>query len=235
MKYKINDNLFNSKKEIIEYYREILHRNKNNSLMGKDFVDVLELLYFHHKSSEKIGVGIKEIKVEYHIDPFTNKLAYHPHFEIYRHDNTNIDFSYRHAIKCINNENIIISTLKTDVKKAFRHSIREQILDYTESLFNDNGFVICEITKNVLTRDTIHIDHKYPLTFDKLVYDFMELNNLKFKDIKIEDIDGIYSIIGGDMLNEWREYHFKYAVLRPSSVGSNLSESKVQLNFDKFI
>lgn len=62
MKYTITNKEFSSKKDIIEYCRELISRNKNKTLKGKDLKFMLEILK-HHEDDRKLK-DHTHIKVE---------------------------------------------------------------------------------------------------------------------------------------------------------------------------
>ena len=67
----IGEKEFKYKKDAITYYKNILNSYKYGESLNKhDYNDVYNLLQQHQRAKEKIGVGVKEIKV----DRIRNKL-----------------------------------------------------------------------------------------------------------------------------------------------------------------
>ena len=84
---------FKYKKEVLAHFKKILNSyGFNESLSEEDFNDVLNLLKIHPNAKEKIGVGIKKIKVDE--TRYKTKC-----FNVIRVDSSCEIFSY---IKCIN-------------------------------------------------------------------------------------------------------------------------------------
>ncbi len=89
----IGDKNFNTKKELIEHIQTILYKyTPGEKLDKKDFNFVRELLNFHPKSKEKIGCGVKSIKVDKAKEGTTC-------FYILRNDDSYDDFSFGSCIR----------------------------------------------------------------------------------------------------------------------------------------
>ena len=57
--------IFKTKKDALLHFKKILNSyDFGESLNSDDFNEVLDLLKLHEKSKEKIGSGVKEIKVD---------------------------------------------------------------------------------------------------------------------------------------------------------------------------
>lgn len=232
MKYKINGRKFNSKKQIIEYFRKILYRNEGKILDQEDTDDVLELLTYHKDYEKKVGSGIDYIKVEYHIDNLYKVKVRHPHFELYRTDGTNIDFSFIKTISWIKNQKSLDNQHIKDVKASMRFVIKDQIKNFKDKLFQNKKYHKCPILNINYSKATSHIDHEPPLSFDRMIYNFLTEKNLKFKDIELVDVNGIYTTLSDKKLrNEWYNYHKDNACLRGTHRAGNMSQSREKIDW----
>jgi len=104
MKYKIGRKVFGSKDKVKNYFSYILKNTRDGEELTGDYLeDVIGLLQYHTERDEKIGCGIKVIKVERHIDTTKNQKSFTSHFQIYRLDGSDIDFSYNNCIRNLGN------------------------------------------------------------------------------------------------------------------------------------
>jgi len=234
MKYNLNGKQFKTKKEITEHFRNILKRNDNQTLNENDIDYVLDLLKYHKKYEEKIGSGISHVRVEYHIDNLYDRPATHPHFELYRTDGTNIDFSFYKTISWIKNQNTLNNQHPKDVKRAMRHIVKDQIKTFRDKLFQKKRYHKCPILNINYSTVTAHIDHESPLTFDVMIHNFLTEKKLKFNDIQLIEITGIYSTFkNNELRKEWYKYHRDNAILRGTHKAGNMSQSRVSLDWTK--
>ena len=233
MKYQINGKPFKNKSQITEHFRNILKRNDNQTLNQEDTNDVLDLLTYHKEYDEKVGSGIDHVRVEYHIDDLYDRPAKYPHFELYRTDGTNIDFSFHKTISWIKNQKSLDNQHAKDVKTAMRYIVKDQIKRFRDKLFEKKKYHKCPIININYSKATSHIDHEPPLTFDAMVHNFLTEKKLKFKDIELIDITGIYSTFKDtELRKEWYKYHKDNAILRGTHRAGNLSQSRVSLDWD---
>jgi hypothetical protein len=96
-KYKINNILFESKKDIKKKVESILQKNNGKKLLKKDDFDFMINLLSegHPKSYDKIGCGVEGIFINF---SDRRKIS----FFVKRIDKTETSFDYE---KCINNLN----------------------------------------------------------------------------------------------------------------------------------
>lgn len=214
MPYKLAGKTFKTKETLTNYFKYILNNSElNKSLEGQWEYEVIELIKQHSKADEKIGSGISHIVVEKHLDSYTGQPAKHPHFHIYRTDGTNIDFSY---YKCIRNMKsikgnvspLMKSDAEIDAKKAFRFEVKDYIYKFKKDYYGNCKTKKCQATGKRIAISKAEVDHKYPITFDQLVFNFMTENSHKFKDIKLTPVDGIHSKFKDRKLaKQWYDYH----------------------------
>ena len=110
--YIIGDMKFSTKKEIQQYYSNMLNKkySLNEKLDLEDSKQLYHLLRNHPNFEEKRGVGIKFFRVETAVQ-IDVVYAKNNCFWIHRHDGTKIDFSihecykYKNQIKKVEIEN----------------------------------------------------------------------------------------------------------------------------------
>ncbi len=216
---QIGEKTFNTKNQAIDHIREILYRYPlNQSVKGSDLIFMCDLLDLHPDKDRRIGVGIKSIIIEQ--DGEFNKTR---HFSIIRTDDSSIDFSFNKCLSPNLNEPIKL------FKSAARRAIADQIILFRNSSFHDSTQkILCEITGVLIDKNNSHIDHTPPDTFDKIVLDFLNTNNINVDDVKfIEAPNGIGKVFANDNLkNSFADYHKTNAKLRVISPGANLKQKK---------
>ncbi len=199
MKIRIGQHIFNSKKDAISFYKKILFNHKlGDFLSEKETEEIKELLKNHPDYEYKKGLGIKYIFVD--SDGFGKGC-----FWIKRVDNTEIDFSF---YTCINGKKSVLQ----DFESACRRSIAEFIIDFK----NKNG-----ITKD--KRE--HVDHEPPLTFSKIVDDFIKEKNIDLTKIEYDNSSTMTLFIDKKLEKDFYEYHKSVCKLRIISAKENLKNS----------
>jgi len=117
------------------------------------------------------------------------------------------DFSYDKALKNPN------SNLITDVTRAFRYEISNQILDYKSQ-------------HQLIGNSEFHVDHVVP--FKKLFEDFLKEHNLQLQDIELQEIEmkiHRHKIQDRKLAKAWQDYHREKAELQILTVEENLKKS----------
>lgn len=126
-------------------------------------------------------------------------------FGVIRSDGSIIDISFLHAIKCLGSNRGWPQPF-LNFKQAARNVIDDQIISYKDAT---GGF-------------GEHVDHVYPITFDRLLYEFcimQQINPLNITVVERRFKDKLLE-------KEWREYHKKHAVLRRLTATENLRQPK---------
>ena len=212
---------FKYKKDVIAHFKKILNSYNFGELLNKDdFQDVLNLLKIHPNSKEKIGAGIKKIKVDE--TRYKTKC-----YNAIRVDSSSEIFSY---IKCINGS---LSPL-TKFSKTCRDAISDDLRLVKLSFFKGNskkGRVNCQETGELSLWVELNVDHRQPNTFSVIVDRFIELYRIDLSSIEyIESIDNVYLFKDNDLAEEFRKYHKEKANLRLVRKDKNLGRSHLARN-----
>ncbi len=212
----IGKHRFNYKKDALLHFKNILNSyDCGEILKDDDLDDVINLLNQYEKSKEKIGPGIKEIKID--------AVRYNTRcFHIVRVDSSTVVFSYT---KCINGS----PSPTTKFSKACRELIGDDLREVKLSYFkgrSKKGMVKCQETGELCSWEELNIDHRQPNTFSVIVDRFIEVNNIDLSTIKyIETIDNVYELNDFDLSNSFKEYHKEKANLRIVKKDRNLGRS----------
>ena len=198
----LNGQEFKTQGQLKEFVRQIVDRYNDGDILNlSDLSFCKSLLERHPESIEKIGSGVKSIRVSV-IPPWKSKG-----FILTRTDGTEIDFSFR---ACVSSKAI---SHKQKVNKAARTAVHLQIVSFKKSNIFD-GFLKCAITGQFLSWDECDIDH-YPIPFADLLERYMAIIGSDFKDLKVTEDSGSYRFIDSAIDSSFRSYHLENAGLRP--------------------
>lgn len=196
---------FDTKKDALAHFKKILNSYDYGQILNDlDYRDVEELIKTHKRAEEKIGVGIKEIRVE--------KITYNTRcFQFIRNDLSVEFFSY---IKCITGS----TPPFTKFSKACRDAVKDDIRNVKQQYFNKfskKSRVKCQETGELCLWSELTVDHRQPNTFSVIVDRFIEVNKLNVSSIEYVDNDTFGSRFKDDDLTEkFRNYHRDKANLR---------------------
>jgi hypothetical protein len=198
-----------NKTAAIQYMRSMIKKYKfGESLQHSDLLFVKTLLHFHDQYQEKAGCGVDTIFVA--ISEFNKKALF-----IRRTDGSVIDFSWQNIIKSKHPH--------ADLFFALREAVYPQIKEFKENLFQDNQWIRCSLSKQKLSWETTHIDHQYPLTFYKLVEQWLASGQYHASDIKIVDCGETKEMADKKQKACWYAFHQKTARLRALHQTVNLA------------
>lgn len=215
-KIVIGNNIFNFKKDALNFYKVILNSYEFGEILNPtDFEDVMQLLYLHKRTDEKIGVGIKDIKV--------NEVRYKTKcFHLIRNDSTIEIFSY---ISCIKGSD----SPRTKFNKVCRQSVSQDLRNVKLSFFKKHskkGQVRCQETGELCFWEELNTDHRQPNTFSVIVDRFIEVHQINVKDIKyIQIMDAVFEFEDKELIKHFRNYHKDKSNLRIVKKGKNLGRS----------
>ncbi len=212
----IGKHQFNYKKDALLHFKNILNSyDYGETLRGSDLDDVVNLLKQHEKSQEKIGPGIKEIKVD--------EVRYNTKcFHIVRVDSSTVVFSYT---KCINGSSSPTTKFSKACRELIGNDLREVKLSYFKGR-SKKGKVKCQETGELCLWEELNVDHRQPNTFSVIVDRFIEVNNIDLSAIEyIETIDNVYEFKNADISSAFKKYHKEKANLRIVKKDRNLGRS----------
>ena len=212
----IGSNEYINKKEALKYFKTILNSyNVGQVLNTKDLEQTMSLIKIHPKAKEKIGDGIKTIKVSQ--TKYNSKS-----FELIRNNGSTECFSY---IKCINTPQTSFSKFSEACREAIQDDLREVKLSYFKR-FAKNGKVKCQESGQFTSYGHLNVDHRQPNTFSVIVDRFIEVKNIDIDNLQYLKINGAPDKFKNIKLNkEFRIYHSIKANLRVVQEDLNISRS----------
>jgi len=213
MKYIVNEIIFNSKKELSDYIKNIINNYSRGMNLNKQDFEFIKCLFENHpKYYEKSGCGIKNIQVRF------NGINSNE-FYIVREDGTSIDISWH---KCImGDSNLAI------LKKVARNEVAFYVIEFKKNSFKDNYHLKCPISGDVITYHTSHVDHenKFDLLFNEF-FKKIDINKFEFIDNRGSDKKFKDRILA----EKWIDFHNTNAKLRVVSIKTNLSTLEIGKN-----
>jgi hypothetical protein len=211
--YTVSGQHFRTQQELVAYVRGILNRyHVGQPLDLFDYPFMLDLLQRHPDAAQKIGCGASAIYVA-ETPPYRTRC-----FFLIREDGSETDFSYLECIRA--------TPYATQVRLALRAAIDPQILACKEAAFATAEWVSCPDTGERLVMATAHVDHRAPLTFERLVEQFLAREGLDFDDIAVipsADLTYHDELSDPALRSRWVQYHQEHAQLEIVSLTANLS------------
>ncbi len=212
----IRNKIFKYKKDALLYFKTKLNSYDFGEVLNKtDTADIIALLLENETRKDKIGCGIKEIKI--------GKVQFGTKcFQIIRNDLTIENFSY---VYCIN------GSLKPFAKfsHACRNAIHEDLHNVKQKYFDQNsikGKVKCQETGILSFWVELNVDHRQPNTLSIIIDRFIELYKIDLKNIEYEsDKDNKTVLADKDLENKFRDYHVEKANLRIIRKEKNMGRS----------
>ena len=212
----IRDKVFKYKKDALLYFKTKLNSyDFGETLNSEDIEDVTALLLENETRKDKIGCGIKEIRI--------GKVQFGTKcFQIIRNDLTSENFSY---VYCINGD------LKpfTKFSHACRNAIHKDLHNVKQKYFDQNsvkGKVKCQETGILSSWTELNVDHRQPNTLSVIIDRFIELHRINLKGIEYEtDKDNKSLLADKQIENKFRDYHIEKANLRIVRKEKNLGRS----------
>ena len=199
IRYILGDEAFTSKTAVATRVSNLLRSSRTGAaLVGHDLHLVLDLLERHPHKTEKLSGGCKAIIVD-------SESQYGGRcFWVVRGDGSKVDFSYR---KCI-----FPVTPAQEFSSACRREVADFLLAFKQRQFREGEK--CPITGDVMTWDSVDIDHIQPETFAVLVKDFVGEGSIDVR-IVVYERAGIGLVFKDrDLAGSWRQYHNSRARLQ---------------------
>lgn len=211
----IGDHYFQSKKEAISFYREILNRYSiGEELVQGDKKSVLKLLLTHPNAKSKMGVGLKSIAI--------GKTRYSRCFELRRKDGTVSCFSY---IQRINGPPSTSMKFTISCRQCIEEDLKRVKHEYFKK-YSKGGKAKCQESNKLYKWEDLCVDHRQPNTFSMIVDRYIEVHSINIDSIEYEHIDRAPDQFkDSDLRNSFRDYHRDKANLRIVYKHLNLSRA----------
>jgi hypothetical protein len=198
--------------------------NKNIDKNSVEHNVLFDVLKRHPNVVEKIGDGVDYFYVQ-RSKWKTNQY----NFMIRRIDGSSTDFSFK---KCLYPEQK--NSKSKNWGSIFRGVIKDQIDSFRVSAFDVIGIkdkFICSQTNLKFKKIYSHVDHVYPLTFDSIMHEFIELNKIDVNKINLSEDMGtseVQKILDKDIVESFYEFHKNRSVLRVVCSSANLQGKKTK-------
>ena len=231
---KIGENLFNSKKSAIDFYKDILNKyDFGEFLDDKDYDSILDLLEYdtelassqdsdpEQDDSKEACNEIEDFFIE---NVRIAKVQYSTKcFELI-YDNGESDIiSYR---MLINRPKITQESLFTI---ACRNTIQNDLIKLKQLFFEKNskfGMVKCQESNDLAKWEELAVDHRQPNTFSVIVDRFKEVNNIDLESILFfTDENNLLKFKDNELSENFKNYHKEKANLRIVKKELNLSRT----------
>jgi hypothetical protein len=208
VKYNINGNIFNSKKSVKDYFKDIKDKHIPNTKLkdrhSDDFNDLIDLFKHHEKYEEKL---------EYLLDIVIKKNpSNHNAFYIIKsNSDEDEDISYLHIINnCLGNSkvSIIEKRQKENLKSAMRYAIYQQKIDFKSNCKE----VYCKFCRS---KTNLEIDHV--VEFKILYEDFLKKTKMIIPNV-FDNCSKTHASVfrkeDKSFSDEWYDYHLKNTSFR---------------------
>ena len=202
---KIRDKTFKYKKDALLHFKSILNSYAFGEVLNEsDMNDVFALLLENETRKDKIGVGIKQIRI--------GKVQYGTKcFEIIRNDLSTEIFSY---VLCINGDRKQFTKFSLACRNAIHvdlHNVKQKFFDK----YSKKGRVKCQETGILSSWTELNVDHRQPNTLSVIIDRFIEVNNLDITKVEIvKNEDNKFVFVDKILEKNFCEYHKSKANLR---------------------
>ena len=166
MPYSVAEGCFPTKVALTERARIALARTPDGQPSADVDAEFLLALFQHHDEwAEKSAGGVREI---------TTQTTVHGTrcFILRKHDDTEIDISFLHAIRLIPSTRTadLLPQRLRDFRAAARSAIETQILGFRNAALRQP--LRCPVTGEQVDRGNATVDHASPHTIDELAFTF---------------------------------------------------------------
>lgn len=170
--------------------------------------------------SEVLGCGIRKVLLAETECVYAGVYRFH----IQRRDGSRVSFEWRQAYDDAYH-NFKDKSFKHDVETAMRAAVLPQLVAYKEMLAKDSQMeLVSHISGVALPWEQAVVQH-FPIMFIQLVDAFLNEQQLKAEQVKLEyDEDHGYRIKDPLLLDAWRVYHRSHAAYRIVSVGEGMEQ-----------
>lgn len=218
----LGDTVFNTKKDAIKYFKEMLWGGQAGVPIGEPgHTDLCHLLERHPEFKTKRGTGVHHFSVH-------DTLFKAREFEIVRHDGSIDGFSF---YKCLEPP----ASVQRQIIDALRAEVCDEILAKKEEYFrehgDDSGKIACALTGELITLDECHADHAGPYYFATLATLFIAARGRDFPQsatILTEWPDDPHRqrLANRGLAEDWRRFHHLHAHIRLVSRTENMARAR---------
>ncbi len=195
--------------------REIInHADLNISIGYHETSFLIDVLRRHHGWKEKQGVGVHSLVVRLNPPPGFGSAT--RGLWIIRIDGSAVDISWVTPLQRGG-----ANSTKKDMALAARREVSHQ----TRALHERMRGTLCPICHQPLKQ--VHIDHIAPLTFERLLHDWLALEGLVIDAVKVSDLGIENAFADRGLAARWTNYHEINAKLRAIHPHENLSAAKL--------
>jgi hypothetical protein len=221
MPYTVADEVFPTKDALTKRARSVLAQTPDGHPVAQTDTEFLIALFqYHDEWIEKSAGGVREI---------TTQTTIHGTrcFVLQKHDTTQIDISFPHAIRLIPSARTadILPQALRDFRNAARSAVQSQIFAFRDNALSQLQH--CQVTGEQLCKGNAAVDHEPPNTLDALVFTFCKEYGINPLNVQVGSEDGVVAVFKDhDMLQLWGSFHQDRATLRLISRIANLKLPK---------
>ena len=230
MSYTIGNIEFSTKKEITEKCRKILNETMDGQPVAiDDQCFLFDLFPNHDEWSEKSDGGVV------YISAYTTSHQTRC-FVLKKVSGENIDISFPYTIRLLRSSKTrdLTPQVLLDYKNAARTAIKDQISEFRDC--NLSSTTICPVTGEEINIDNYAVDHVSPKTFDQLLFDFTQTQEINPLNVNVKSIEGVIADFEDNNLkSQWQGYHQDNAELQILSRVGNLQLPKSKVDWSELI
>lgn len=209
----IGQRKYQRKGEAEETVRKLLHGHKvGYELEGEEFDLIRDLLDMHHEAADKIGSGVKGIRIA---PPLIGKWN---GFEVIRTDGTSIDFSYKTCFKA--------PSLRSQVHNVMRAEVNDLTSRYFDARLAAGRFT-SDLSGVALRQDDTAVSHFQGPSFAEIADRFAESEG-GWESIPLtpSSKQGLGDFVDREQADRWRVHWEQNAVLGLLTQAENLSRRR---------
>jgi len=161
-------------------------------------------------NNKVLGCGIRKILLKETECVYEGVYRFH----VERRDGSQVVFEWRDAYDDPYH-NYKDKSFKDHVETALRAAVLAQLIEYKEMLSKDSQSELCShISGSALPWEKAVVQH-YPIQFQNLVDAFLNENQLKLEQIKLDACpEHMYKIKDQDLMDKWKIFHRSQANYR---------------------
>lgn len=162
------------------------------------------------ENSTILGCGIRKVLLKETECVYEGVYRFH----VERRDGSQVSFEWRDAYDDPYH-NFKDKSFKDHVETALRAAVLAQLIEYKEMLSKDSQTELCShISGQALPWERAVVQH-FPTTFEMLVDAFLNENQLKIEQVKLEFCEQhMYKMKDRDLLEKWQVFHRSQANYR---------------------